>query len=446
MTNAINDLLSSFFGEDFCELTDGTAIAQCFFDARLTHRNLAPVSKLVCESSVTLAGKEIPAALHLKGKSGDKPLIVQTQLHGNEPAGLAAVLLCMALSQANLLEHDVIVVIGNPLAAGQYFEALEENPKARQQTRDVYRCGLDEDGNLLPDMNRIPVDFAERKPDNRHTKRAQELFHLCSHTVGILDLHTARGNMVCITDHKYDSDLKHTPIRAILMELADAISANASSGKNKLVTLKTLVSPLDNVKHQIGIEAGTHEAADSPYIAAGFVLAALYRLGYTSAKPLSHHEDDGTFEGFYVKPRITYADLEIDGDIADDEKIYMVESCDSPEELPSDATSVVVRLDDGTFGLQTFMQHMVQPKGDLYYALRQYDEMEPVEEGQVIAVALPSGTELKTKHAFSGIFWSKYGVLYDKDPTVGPWPVKATELGQVKLCYPCEVKEMKLEF
>ncbi|MGE3713031.1 MAG: hypothetical protein AB7F82_00685 [Alphaproteobacteria bacterium] len=446
MTDPINDILSSYFARELSHLSDPEVVTQLFFETRFTHGNLEPVCRIVCESSADIGGRKIPGSLLIKGKTSAAPLIIQTQLHGNEPAGLAGILLSMLLSKTGLLEKDVLAVVGNPLAARQYYAALEENPKARQQTRDAYRCGLDKNGSLLPDMNRIPVDFATRDPSDPHTKRAQELYHLCQHACGILDLHTARGNMVCITDHKHDADLKHTPIRAILLELADAISANVSNSSEKKVTLKTLVSPLENIRHQIGIEAGTHESPDAPYIAASFVLASLYRMGFTAAEPVNGTDDDGEFEGYHVKPRITYADLEIDGTLDANDKVYMVEPCTEPEELPSDATSVVIRKDDGAFGLQTFMQFMVQPKGELYYALRQYDEMEPVQAGQVIAVAVPSGIELKTKEAFSGIFWSKYGVLYDKDPAVGPWPVKASELDKVKLCYPCEVKATRIKF
>lgn len=446
MTDPIATLLSSIFGDDFSQMADPDSVKKRFFETRIGLAQLASVCELVAASEANLGGRAIPGALLIKGRQSAPPLIVQSQLHGNEPAGLAAFLLVMALAKADLLEKNVLLVVGNPLAARQYFAALEKNPKARQQTRDAYRCGMDEKGNLLADMNRIPVDFKRRDTKDPHIKRAQELYHLCLHSCGILDLHTARGNMVCITDHKHDSDLKHSPIRAMLLELADAIAANASTDGTKRVTLKTLVSPLDNIKHQIGIEAGTHEAEDAPYIAASFVLAALYRLGYTKVTPVAQLEDDGMFEGYHVKPRLTYADLEIEGDIAPNDKIYMVESCSEPEELPSDATSVVVRREDGSFGLQTFMQFMVKPAGDLYYALRQYEEMEPVEAGQVIAVAVPSGTELKAKQAFSGIFWSKYGVFYDKDPAVGPWPVAVDKLAATKLCYPCKVEEVKIKF
>jgi hypothetical protein len=80
------------------------------------------------------------------------------------------------------------------------------------------------------------------------------------------------------------------------------------------------------------------------------------------------------------------------------------------------------------------------------YAIYQYDEMEPVEHNQVVAVAVPSGTEFTAPYAFSGIFLSKSAALYDKDPSVGPWPVHADHISTIKFCYPCDVSAMKVDF
>ncbi len=102
-------------------------------------------------------------------------------------------------------------------------------------------------------MNRIPVDFMQRNPAVPHIARAQELFALGHYVSGIVDIHSARGNMVCITDHKHDCDLKDSPIRNILTELAEAISANASASVT-VQTLKTILGPLSNIKTQTGIE------------------------------------------------------------------------------------------------------------------------------------------------------------------------------------------------
>jgi hypothetical protein len=364
----------------------------------------------VQKSHIVIGGANIPAAILLKGtENGNKqPFVILAQLHGNEPAGLAGIALAIALSEAGLLKRDVIAIIGNPLAARQYFAALEQNPGARQETRDAFRCGLAENGELLPDGNRIPVDFMTRADGSQHTKRSRELFILGQNISGIIDLHSARGNMTCITDHKNDNDLKHSPIRAILTELAEAISANASKTVT-VQTLKTILFPLANITCQTGIEAGRHEDPKAPYVAAAFTLATLYNQGITDVRPFDEN-DDGMFTRYSVQPRITYNDLLSEGELAPDDFIYMArENNGSIEEY-------------------------------------QYDEMEAIKAGQVVAVARPSGTVFRAGSDFSGIFLSKSGKLYDKDPAVGPWPLPAAKAGEVKFCYPCIVSDMKINF
>lgn len=379
-----------------------------FFEKTLGIADLKQVHDTVRASSITLGGKAIPAAIHIKGNTPGAPFCILAQLHGNEPAGLAGIALAMALADAGLLEKDVIGVIGNPLAAAQYFAAWEKAPQARQETRDALRCGLGENGELLPDLNRIPIDFLSRDASDHHTKRAQELWAMAQHISGILDIHSARGNMTCITDHKRDSDLKYSPIRALLTDLAEAISANAS-GAASVQTLKTILHPLDNILCQTGIEAGRHEDPRAPHVAAAFTLATLYNLGITKVQPLNP-EDDGIFTRYSVQPRLTYADLLIKGEVGPDDIVYMV-----------------------------------QAHGDHCHP-HQYDEMEAVEKGQLLAIADKSGAGFFAPYDFSGIFFSKSGELYDKDPAVGPWPVAADKLGSVKFCYPCNVSQMKLDF
>ena len=443
----IRHLLQNIFNCDFSALKAPDAVKKHFFDKKLTLSDLAKVSQFLQDKQTTLGGMAIPACFLIKGNSSHTPFAIMTQLHGNEPAGLAGVLLAMALSEAKLLERDVVAVLGNPLAARQYFEAYAQNPRARQETRDAYRCGLADDGGLLPDMNRIPVDFMERTADTHHIKRAQELYTMGLNICGILDIHTARGNMVCITDHKYDKDLLHSSIRAVLLDLADAIAANASASGNKLVTFKTIVSPLSNIEHQVGIEAGRHESEDAPHIAAAYTLSLLYQIGYTKVTPLENVKDDGIFDGYHVKPRITYADLKGIEAVQPDDIVYMAKACANAEAIPPSASQVIVRKKGkgNHFALQTALEFIVNPAGMICYTLHQYEEMEAVNKGDVLAVAIPSGAALKAPDDFSGIFWSKAARLYDKDPAVGPWPLAADKLATTKLCYPCEVSKVQLE-
>ena len=392
----INNLLQKIYNIDFSKITSSENFNKEFFAKTLTISELKLIFEFV-QSSLLLKGSE----------NCDAPFMVIAQLHGNEPAGLAGFALAMALKESGFLKKDVVCVIGNPLAGKQYFEAYTQAPDAPQETRDAFRCGITENGDLLPDGNRIPIDFLTTPEVSNHVTRSRELFAIAQKSCGVLDIHSARGNMVCITDHKHDSDLKYSPIRAILTELAEAISANASKSVT-VRTLKTILEPLPNIKCQIGIEAGKHEDRNSPQIAASFTLSTFYNLDITDVLPLNP-QDDGKFTRYSVQPRITYADLIIDGELQ--------------------------------VGDMVFMAKEIEGKIEEY----QYDEMMEIKSGQIVAIAKPSGVLLRAKSDFSGIFFSKSAKLYDKDPAVGPWPVPAHTIDSIKFCYPCLLSEIKLE-
>lgn len=439
-------LLKELFNHDFADTANGEAFRRRFFAKILTLPDLRKVYDAVLAQETVLDGKVIPASMLIKGSRPGAPYAILAQLHGNEPAGLAGIILAMALEAAGLLERDIIAVIGNPLAAKQYFEALELHPHARQETRDCYRCGLSESGELLPDMNRIPVDFLSREPDDHHTRRAQQLHAVGRQLWGMVDIHSARGNMLCITDYKREADLKDSPIRAVLTGLAEAISAHASA-QMKVQTLKTIFGTLfaHDMESQTGIEAGRHEAPDAPFNAASFTLSLLHTLGITEVAPLFAGET-GVFEGYHVRPRITYGDLDYADSLRAHDQVFMAKTCQSLASVPERSASVIVKQAEDVYAVQTVADFTRKPAGSMEYAIYQYDEMEAVEAGQVVAVAVPSGTAFAAPFAFSGIFVSKSAALYDKDPSVGPWPVAAEHIGEVKFCYPCEVGEMKIAF
>jgi hypothetical protein len=446
MTEPIRHLLRDIFNYDFSACKDSAAFHKHFFSRAITISDLAKVYDTVAAEKVTLGGKTIPAAILIKGKKpAALPFAILAQLHGNEAAGLAGILLAMALSEAGKLEQDVVGVVGNPLAARQYFEAYAKHPKARQETRDAFRCGIAEDGSLLPDMNRIPSDFMTREPSTHHIRRAQELFTLGQHISGIADLHTARGNMVCITDHKRDQDLKYSPLRAVLTGLAGAISANASKGVT-VQTLKAILHPLSNIKCHMGIEAGKHELPEAPENAGSFTLSLLYNLGLTTVTP-REKKDNGIFERYEVKPRLTYAQLVHDKKaLQTGDRVYMAKECLLEHEIPHRCGQVIVRRKDGGLFVQSILQFIVSPGGKLCFAVYQYDEMEAIKNNQIVAVAVPSGATFKMPEECAGIFFSKSGILYDKDPAVGPWPVPVEKLAETKFCYPCDVSEWKIDF
>lgn len=431
MHDVIRHLLLDVFNQDFSKIRDAGEFHRVFFAKKLALSDLKKISAAVRGSQISLDGEAIPAAIMIPGRSpGLSPFAVVAQLHGNEPAGNAGIALAMALSQMGQLTRDVIGVIGNPLAAGQYFEAWSAHPNARQETRDAYRCGLDEQGNLLPDMNRIPVDFMERDPAIPNIKRAQELYLLGQHISGVADIHSARGHMVCITDYKYEKHLKHCPIRDVLTGLADAISAHASAAVT-VRTLKTTLATLPNIESQTGIEAGSHEEESAPFVAASFTLSLLHTLGLTKMPPF-YDKEDGVFNRYAVRPRITYADLIIEGKLQADDLVYMAKEL-PPLTSPPPAGGINKNSPPASGG--TTGGNIVE---------YQYEEMEAVKKGQVVAVAKPSGALFRAPYDFSGIFWSKSGALYDKDPSVGPWPVKADKLASTKFCFPCDVSRWEI--
>lgn len=433
----IKTVLHQIFNHDFATTAQSSAFHRIFFEKTWSAQDLHVVFDDVRQHTATFGNVTIPAALRIPGKTHDNPFAVLAQLHGNEPAGLAGIALVMALSQAGMLERDVIVAIGNPLAAAQYFAHWLAYPDARQEMRDAYRCGLRDDGTLRPDMNRIPVDFATRPTDDPHIKRAQELYALGQQVCGILDIHSARGNMLCITDHKHASELRNSSIRSVLTGLADAISAHASAAVT-VQTLKTILAPLPNIQYQVGIEAGRHEAPDSPHHAAEFTLCLLHTIGLTSISALTNYEDQ-PFDVYRVNPRLSYADLAHADTLSPDDKIYMATPCQSLPELPARSDTLIVRGNDGDYVLQPVTEWQKKPLGTIEYALYQYDEMEAIAAHHTVAVALPSGTAFQTPCALSGIFVSKSAALYDKDPAVGPWPVAVSALATTKFCYPCDV-------
>jgi hypothetical protein len=397
-------LLHDIFGHDFSDVKSADALHAVFFAKPLTWDQLARVHDYV--ASQTSGG--IAASMRIASGHEGAPFAILAMLHGNEPAGLAGFLLAMALGEMGALSRDIICVIGNVHASTQYFEAYANAPTAHQATRDCYRCGVDEAGNLLPDMNRIPVDFLTRADATPHIQRARELHAVAQNIWGITDIHSARGNMVCFTDFKHAADLRYSPLRKVLVGLSEAIGAHASAAVN-VQTFKTILAPMPHIHSHTGIEAGTHEDPQAPMVAASFTLSLLYNLGITHIAPFYKNEN-GAFATFTVRPRITYGDLIPDAPLPLNDMVFMAR----------------------------------EVSGKIMHA--QYEEMEAVVKGQVVAVAEPSGIALRAPFDFSGIFISKAAALYDKDPAVGPWPLPAGALASTKFCYPCDVSTWQVEW
>ena len=394
-------LLRAIFGHDFSAFKKPETFRHEFFRKHLSLDDLEMVHNTMKESHFKLAGKKIDSAFLIGPAAAmdQPPLMLMAQMHGNEPAGLAGVLYVLALSSAGLLRQLVIAVIGNDLAANQYFDAWAGNPVARQETRDVFRRGIGKDGQPLPDMNRIPNNFRELDPATSHeAKRWQELDLIADNTIGILDIHTARGDMVCLTESSDNSLLMNSPIKNILEGLTEAIGAATDSS-----TFKTVAGVKPNIKYQFGIEAGTHEDDLSYRRAAEFTATLLYNIDVSEVPPPPR---EGKFYQYKVVGIIKFSDLKSSAKIPPGEMFY---------------TAKVV---DG--------------KIQIY----QYLEFESIYADQIVAISVPSGIELRSPSNFSCLFITKSAELYS-DKAIGLYPVSTNEMA-TKFCYACEVKEIDI--
>jgi hypothetical protein len=397
-------LLQKIFGTGFVNCADGRTLNKKFFDKILTLTDLNIAHDFLQERSANFDGIEIEAAHRINTKeTDDQPaFMLLVQLHGNEPAGLAAFLYTLALSQCGQLRQPVIAVIGNDTAAEQYFNHYSKHPKSPQTSRDIFRRGIDDSGNALADMNRLPVNFLELKTTKKkpYIKRWQELNFIADNVTGILDIHSARGNMVCVTDSSDNNQLAGANIRNILHGLTQAIGAATDSE-----TFKTVAGKKLNIKHQFGIEAGMHEDKNSFRIAAEFVASLFTNLVISSAGASAKNSSDIFYE-YIVQPKICFANLTASAIIQADDSFVTVKKIDGK--------------------LQEY----------------QYEEFEQISKGQVVALSKTSATTLSAPADFAVLFITKSAQVFS-DTAIGLYPVAGDKM-ETKFCYPCKVKQIKI--
>lgn len=431
MSQSAAELLKRIFGHGFAGM-NASSFAARFFAHLLSLADLAQIHDWLAVQR--WQGIDAATLIPRKSSGDEVPFLLLAQVHGNEPAGLAGALLALALAEAGLLEKPLVAAIGNPVAAEQYFAAWRADPAAPEHARDIYRAGVDAAGHLLRDMNRIPDHFREADPADPYFRRAQALDRLARSVWGVLDIHSARGELVCVTDHGRDEDLLYSPIRAVLDNLIGAIAGQTGSR-----TLKRVYLEHTNVKTSTGIEAGRHEDPASFDRAAHFTLAHLFNLGITPARPPGMEQEDGRFIRYRVEKSLTYAALlpagaaPVPGDL-----FYPVLACQPSMPLPPGTEQVLLRTQEGALALA---HASARPSSAFAYAVHQYGELEPVRQGQVLAVSIPSGVELLAPADFCCLFVSKSAARY-RDPAVGPWPVPADKLAATKFCYPATPGEM----
>ena len=363
-----------------------------------TLQNLAEIHDRIQTASVKAphpkGGEvEIPAVLHLKGngKKPQMPFMLFTQIHGNEPAGLTAQAMAIALDEAGLLDAPVYCVIGNPFAAKQYFEAYRKNGKLPENSRDDFRAGVNTKGELQKDLNRIPRHVWELDPaTDYHTARAQQLDALAQISCGILDIHSARGDLPCVTNYSDLAMLKRTPIPNILEGLLEAIANHTAN-----VTFKQLISRHSNIVHSYGIEAGQHEDPKSFPLAAAFTLALFYNLGLTMVS--YNGKLPKQYYAYHVGKSLPFSGLVMEGKPVAE---------------------------------------------DLFETTHQFGELEEITQGQLIATADKSGAKLLSPRLMHSLFPAKYKKFY-RDPTAGIIPFSPAEMDK-KFCYPCTREPLDL--
>ena len=234
-------LLTKIFGHDFTRFINNDDFRTAFFKKKLGLAELKLVHSYIDSQTINLGCKTIASALLITPQiqTSELPFMLLTQIHGNEPAGLAGALYVIALNQAKLLKKPVIVVIGNELAAEQYFETWQKNPDLAQETRDVYRRGIGVNGHPLPDMNRLPNNFRQLDPASSHAaERWQALDLIADNVQGVIDIHTARGQLICMTDSSDNSMLQNSPIRNIMTNLTEAIGSATDTSTFKTIASK----------------------------------------------------------------------------------------------------------------------------------------------------------------------------------------------------------------
>jgi hypothetical protein len=443
----LKSLIKEILGTNPTLLKTPEHVTDAFFRKTLSLEDLRKVHDAIAASSVTIPGGAggsltIPSVMRVDPDPGrtssEKPFLLLSQIHGNEPAGLGAALLTMLLAESGKLDRPVYLAIGNTLAAGQYFDALAQDSTSPQEVRDRFRAGVGPAGQLLRDMNRLPNGFKDMDPADPYIKRAQELWQLSGEVSGVLDIHTARGKMVVVTDHREDAQLKYSPIRDVLTGLLESI-AGATSSK----PLKLVLDERPNITSLTGIEAGRHEDPQAPGTAAAFALALYHNLGITQVPPLSPEKEDGKFHFYEVGPKVNFSDLKASDSLPPDDLVYTVRTIGKIDHAPEGTTKVLVEGDDKKLSVVPIGDYS-PAKGKLRYAVYQFGEMEYVGAGQTVAVGVPSGTRLSTTGKFHALFVAKSAELY-QDPSVVLLPLKGDALEQ-KFAYPSTHAEVSVEF
>lgn len=433
------------------------------------------------------------------GNAGDnkKSAIVMASLHGNEPSGLLTRDMIAQLQKEGRLSADVFFVLGSPHASQQYWKAMWETPGMPTSFYDFFRAGLGLGRKLWPDPNRVPENFRDLDPEDfpegfpPHIKRMQELGLLIDDVEDLslfFDIHSARGNLEAVTVCTNLRLLEGGGISNFLPGLEEGISQHATTsslpmsmrdmlarrqgqnleekGKENVPMIPQVVAKLallDGPKVEadvVGIETGGHHDPEGAMRAVRSVTMALHNKGLASVwesqnKGLSSVLDfkkvpssPNIFFSHRVGFKLNYADMMIEGVEGKDytkDQFYTAEKYDSAK-IIEDSAKLIVKNAEGNLQIVIKSEYDKNPDiGEPVYCVKQFEELERVRQGQLTAVGVPSGATLYSPRDMTVLFVSKSKEEY-KDPAVGPYPVGYEDLHKVKFAYPCETREVEVDF
>lgn len=449
VTSTYDNVTKAIYGVTNPSLTD-------FQNKKLTHQDIEKIWKNLTFSATTYKNSNnrescLSSCLSF-GPESEKSSVILTMIHGNEAAGLAAIANCIFLEKSNLLKQKTYVILGNPIAALQYFSHLKELPFMPTNTRDHFRSGVCVKSNILSDPNRVNVKILEPDyiPPDRNQERMQEIlkFLVAVKPNFLLDIHTQREGGAMITGCNDENLLKNSPISTICKGLLDSIGKHDSLVPFKLVALKELPH-----LSYIGIESGEHEKDESVEIAQKFSLTFLANIGACPPELSENKKNKQRFTSVEVNSAIYFSDLKFmtskhslaqknSNQTIKNDEFYTVKEIHDQASLGNDDLVIITE----TNGNSKVVNYAEAKLGNysITYKVHQYLEFEQIEKDQVVAIAIPSGNELLAPKNMSGIFTvkSKKNFLSLKDS----FPVDAEKLQTAKFLYPIKAKNITINF
>ncbi len=455
-------LLKNIFGTDFSEYQgDQEGFLARFLAHKFSLANLYAVFDYIAGLEHPFPHpfdktKEIiiPGCAIIGDRKAADAAVFLAHTHGNEPVGLSAFLLALALSGAGLLKGKIYAVIGNIEAARRYWEVFRDNPEAPVYKRSFFRTvSASDEPDEAKDLNRLPPkwselavnnlqEFYDKILDSEHyiIRRALKILTLALRPEVKLffDVHSSRQSpdglriinvsqtqMKMLEEGKFGHILKGVPedLRIFPAGLLETLGIEEPQ-----ITVKMLVEIArgENIIPIIGIECGHHEnLQDTMPRSAWFANALLYNLGLSEVMPKNYEKDAGEFYKYHVIGRkgIGY----LSGQIVSGDVIYPVKPL-AEEKPPYYASGQIIAWKLGKaelidIGREPDVKKLEEVGKTVQeiYSVYQFKEMEKMQKGQVAMIGVPSGNKFTMPEDAILLFPTKSSALYGKKP--GMWPV-----------------------